>query len=429
LSSEWNFLNEIAAVIDSSHQTPTYVKSGVPMARVTDVKYGELKLASALQVSVETFESYSRRFKAKPRDIIISRVGSYGNTSWVVDTKFCLGQNVASISPTKIDPRYLYYVLNSPLIDTQIEERVVGSTQKSLSLKAIKELKIPRLAPDEENAVGSFFGSLDDRITLLSETNATLEGIAQALFRSWFVNFDPVCAKQEGRDPDGMDEATAALFPHSFESVAGELVPKGWQKLSFTDTVQVIGGGTPKTTVDEYWNGDIPWFSVVDAPLTTDVFVIATAKKITQSGLAKSSTKVLTEGTTIISARGTVGRLALVGCAMTMNQSCYALRGKSNDSYFTYFSTYRLVESLKRRSHGSVFDTITTETMRGVSVVYPEAPVIDAFERTLAPLMNCMKTNLLQKQSLVGIRDTLLPRLISGQLRLPEAVDQIKRAA
>jgi type I restriction enzyme S subunit len=258
MDSSVNFLMEIAAVIDSSHKTPTYVINGVPMARVTDVKYGELKLITALQVSTETFEEYSRRFRAKQRDIIISRVGSYGNTSWVVDTNFCLGQNVASISPTKIDPRYLYYVLNSPLITLQIEELVVGSTQRSLSLKAIRELKIPRYTSGIEVAIGSFLGCLDDRISLLHETNTTLEAIAQALFKSWFVDFDPVRAKQEGREPEGMDAATAAMFPDNFEESGIAHLPGGWQLRPFTDTVKIIGGGTPKTTVLEYWNGNIP---------------------------------------------------------------------------------------------------------------------------------------------------------------------------
>jgi type I restriction enzyme, S subunit len=196
-------------------------------------------------------------------------------------------------------------------------------------------------------------------------------------------------------------------------------VPKGWRNLPFTDTVKVIGGGTPKTSIPEYWDGEIPWFSVVDAPTITDVFVIDTAKHISAEGLNKSSTKLLAEGTTIISARGTVGRLALVGREMAMNQSCYGLRGKADDAYFTYFSTYRLVESLKQRSHGSVFDTITTETMKGVFVIYPDTEVIQAFEMTLTPVMNRIKTNLEQAQTLATLRDTLLPRLISGQLRLP----------
>jgi type I restriction enzyme S subunit len=232
------------------------------------------------------------------------------------------------------------------------------------------------------------------------------------------VDFDPVHAKQQGREPEGMDADTAALFPDGFDE--SELVPRGWLNLAFTDTVKVIGGGTPKTSIPEYWNGDIPWFSVADAPAITDVFVINTVKRISLQGLKSSSTKLLAEGTTIISARGTVGRLALVGREMAMNQSCYALRGKADDAYFTYFSTYRLVEALKQRSHGSVFDTITTETMKDVFVIYPNAKVIHAFESMLNPIMSRIKANLEQAQILTTLRDTLLPRLISGQFRLPD---------
>jgi restriction endonuclease S subunit len=232
----------------------------------------------------------------------------------------------------------------------------------------------------------------------------------------------------EGRAPEGMDEATAALFPNALEESELGAVPRGWRVCSFTDAVNVIGGGTPKTSIPEYWGGDIPWFSVVDAPSGTDTFVVDTEKHITEAGLKNCSTKLLPAGTTIISARGTVGRLALVGRCMAMNQSCYGLRSKAGDAYFTYFTTCRLVDSLKQRSHGSVFDTITRETLASVSVVHPAEEVIDTFEVLIAPVMERIKQNLMQAQTLATLRDTLLPRLISGQLRLPEDHSQVEEA-
>ena len=269
--------------------------------------------------------------------------------------------------------------------------------------------------------IATTLGALDDRISLLRETNATLEAIAQALFKSWFVDFDPVRAKMEGRAPEGMDEATAALFPDALEESELGWVPKGWNTQTFRDTINIIGGGTPKTSNPDFWGGEIPWFSVVDAPNATDVFVVDTDKHITEAGLNGSSTKLLPTGTTIISARGTVGRLALTGRPMAMNQSCYGLLGKAGDAYFTYFSTTRLVEQLKQRAHGSVFDTITQDTFSGVMVSYPRREVIAAFEVSVEPLMLRLRENLLQSETLATLRDTLLPRLISGQLRLPEA--------
>jgi type I restriction enzyme S subunit len=330
--------------------------------------------------------------------------------------------------PKKIDPLYLFAALRSDLVQKRIKALNVDGVIPHLKKTDFDKLFIPLPLRKTQRWIGECYFDLSRRVELLRETNATLEAIAQALFKSWFVDFDPVRAKAEELEPEGMDAATAALFPDSFEESELGLVPRGWKAVPFTQTIDVIGGGTPKTSIAEYWNGYIPWFSVVDAPSTTDVFVIDTEKHITLTGLKNSSTKLLPAGTTIISARGTVGRLALVGREMAMNQSCYGLRGRARDSYFTYFNTYRLVESLKQRAHGSVFDTITRDTLAGVSIVYPNEQIICEFEYTLSPVMERIKENLKQAQTLTQLRDTLLPRLISGQLRLPEAEVMVEEA-
>lgn len=324
-----------------------------------------------------------------------------------------------------VDSDFLYYLLCTDGYRHWIVSSATGSTVKHTSPSRICEYEFYLPPINIQKSVGQTLSSLDNRISLLRETNTTLEAIAQTLFKSWFVDFDPVKAKAQGKQPEGMDEATAALFPSEFEESALGLIPKGWNYCSFIDTINVIGGGTPKTSIAEYWNGEIPWFSVVDAPSTTDVFVIDTEKHITEIGLKNSSTKLLSEGVTIISARGTVGKLALVGQKMAMNQSCYGLQGKAGDAYFTYFSTSRLVEVLKQRTHGSVFDTITRDTFGGVSVVYPSVQVINAFEIVVSGVMDRIKINLHQSQTLTTLRDTLLPRLISGQLRINQAQDLI----
>ena len=346
------------------------------------------------------------------------------------DTPSYLVQRVARIRPaSREDCSFLFALLSTPEFESYIQNVTTGTAVPHISAKQILDFEF-RLPPAYVRAkVGEIVAALNERITLLRETNTTLEAIAQALFKSWFVDFDPVHARARGEQPAGLAPEVAALFPDSFEESALGMVPKGWRVLSFTETIDVIGGGTPKTSISEYWNGDIPWFSVVDAPATTDVFVIETEKHITCEGLNKSSTKLLPVGTTIISARGTVGRLALVGQAMAMNQSCYGLSGKAGDVYFTYFSTHRLVETLKQRTHGSVFDTITRDTLAGVSVVYPQTIVITAFEETIAPVMERIKENLIQARTLATLRDTLLPRLISGQLRLPEAEAMVEGAS
>jgi type I restriction enzyme, S subunit len=184
---------------------------------------------------------------------------------------------------------------------------------------------------------------------------------------------------------------------------------------------EIIGGGTPKTSVTEYWGGDIPWFSVVDAPSESDVFVIGTEKRITQEGLKNSAARLLLEGTTIISARGTVAKLALVGVPMTVNQSCYGLRGIEAGSDFTYDATRNLISILRQRRHGSVFDTITRDTLAVVNFIAPPKAILEAFEQVADPFLQRIKSNLSESCTLSGLRDTLVPKLISGELRVKDA--------
>lgn len=405
-----------------------YVPAGIPFYRGKEV----IERAKGNAVSTELFITQTQYLEIKRKfgspqnnDILLTSVGTLGVAYFVMgdgDFYFKDG-NVTWFRnfDANVVPKYVYYWLTSPETQKRLDEVSIGSTQRALTISSLKALQIQLPSIKNQKAIVEMLDAIVDRITLLRETNATLEAIAQALFKSWFVDFDPVRAKMEGRAPEGMDEATAALFPDALEESELGWVPKGWNTQTFRDTINIIGGGTPKTSNPDFWGGEIPWFSVVDAPNATDVFVVDTDKHITEAGLNGSSTKLLPTGTTIISARGTVGRLALTGRPMAMNQSCYGLLGKAGDAYFTYFSTTRLVEQLKQRAHGSVFDTITQDTFAGVVVSYPSCEVIAAFEASVEPLMSRLRENLLQSGTLATLRDTLLPRLISGQLRLPEA--------
>lgn len=323
-------------------------------------------------------------------------------------------------------PRYLRYYLVSPSMQAEMLGLAgVGATRNALTKGMIESFEIP--APvdvDEQRAIAHILGTLDDKIELNHRMSEALEAIARAMFKCWFVDFDPVRAKASGEPPESicrrlrLTPDLLALFPDRFvDSELGE-IPEGWEVKPFSETVQIIGGGTPKTSVSEYWGGDIPWFSVVDAPAESDVFVIDTEKKITQTGLDDSSARILSAGTTIISARGTVGKVALVGVPMAMNQSCYGLRGLDGGSFFTYYATRELVSTLKQHSHGAVFDTITRNTFAGVSVVTFQ-PVVTAFETVVTPLMEKIKANSVQGRTLAELRDTLLPKLLSGELRVP----------
>ena len=225
------------------------------------------------------------------------------------------------------DRRFVYYFFKWMAV--RIATMDVGSANPTLNRNHVHPIEIRWPPLPEQRAIAHILGTLDDKIELNRRMNETLEAMARALFKSWFVDFDPVRAKcvlstvegAEGRPSassgqafPGLPKPLGELFPDSFEdSELGE-IPKGWEVRRFADTVDIIGGGTPKTSVPEYWDGDLPWFSVVDAPTHSDVWVADTAKKITSEGVENSSTRVLPVGTTIISARGTVGQSRWLPC-------------------------------------------------------------------------------------------------------------------
>ena len=290
---------------------------------------------------------------------------------------------------------------------------------------------------------------------LNSKTNQTLEQIAQAIFKSCFVDFDPVKAKMEtlaacGSADDAelaamsvisaktLDELnglkvsspkafnklaqTAALFPAAMQdSELGE-IPEGWEVSSLSELIKITGGGTPKRSEETYWNGDIPWFSVKDVPSEGNVFVVDTDEKITVLGLNKSSTKLLSKGTTIITARGTVGKLALVGTDMCMNQSCYGILGKNVGDFYNYFNLKEAVSTLQRNTHGAVFDTITTQTFDTYSLAFSGIELANKFDALVAPLLQNIETNVRQNIELASLRDTLLPKLLAGEIDLTSEV-------
>ncbi|BAO36762.1 TPA: restriction endonuclease subunit S [Serratia marcescens] len=323
-------------------------------------------------------------------------------------------------------PRFIEYLLRTHEYRSWIVGSATGTTVKHTSPGRIENFatRIPPI--EEQRSIAHILGTLDDKIELNRRSNETLEGMVSALFKAWFVDFEPVRAKMEGRWQRGLSLPNLPaylydLFPDRLvDSELGQ-IPEGWTIGSFSDVVEIIGGGTPKTSVSEYWDGDIPWFSVVDTPASSDVFVVKTGKSITQTGLNESSARLINKGTTIISARGTVGNLAIAGCDMTFNQSCYALRGKNGSgNYFVFLSTKRMVEQLKAMSHGSVFSTITRQTFDAVLSVVPPESLLQQFERNAAGLFDAILGNVSDSRTLAQLRDTLLPKLISGELRVSD---------
>jgi len=419
-------VGDIAQVFDGPHATPKKIESGPYFLSISSLENGKLDLSKSAHVSDEDFIKWTRRVTPEEGDILFSYETRLGEVAMMpAGVTACLGRRMGLLRPdrSKILPEYLLYAYQSPAFQETIRSKTIhGATVDRIALKELPSfpIQVPPLL--EQQKIVDVLKGYDRKLMLNSETNQTLEEMAQAIFKSWFVDFDSVKAKMNGEQPEGMDAATASLFPEKLVESELGLIPEGWEVSTLSNLIKLTGGGTPKRSEETYWNGDIPWFSVRDVPSGSNVFVVDTDEKITELGLNKSSTKLLPKGTTIITARGTVGKLALVGTDMCMNQSCYGIRGKDVGDYFNYFNLKEAVSTLQRNTHGAVFDTITTKTFETYSLAFSGSELANKFDELIAPILQKIESNVRQNIELSALRDTLLPKLLSGEIELSDAI-------
>lgn len=305
--------------------------------------------------------------------------------------------------PDLLDKRFLYWVFNSAGVREQIRATATGAKVKHTAPERIKKVRLR--VPDLEGqiAIARALDSYDDLIATNQRRIALLEDAARRLYREWFVHL---------------------RFPGHESVPVKDGVPEGWQQGSAHDFISVLSGGTPKTGVEHFWGGDIPFFTPKDSP--TAYFVLETEKTLTESGLASCNSHLFTKNTTFITARGTVGKVALAQRPMAMNQSCYALVPKRDyNRLFLFAAIKNAVEHFKQVAVGGVFDAIVVDTFKVIPFVLPEAATTHAFGNAVRPLFQQIETLLLQNRQLARARDLLLPKLMSGQLdvsgiRLPE---------
>lgn len=438
-----------------------YVQSGIPFYRSKEIieKSNNQPVSTDIFITCEHFEKIKMKFGApEVGDILLTSVGTLGVSYQVSDDDlfYFKDGNLTWFRNfnDKVLSGYIYCWLKSPLARKKLNEISIGTTQRALTIASLKKIQIKIPSLDVQKKIVLIYESLSKKIINNSKINQTLEQMAQALFKNWFVDFEPVKAKIAVLDSGGAQEkatlaamtaisgksadalaiferehpeqyaelkATAELFPSAMQESKLGNIPDGWEMSTLAEKIKIIGGGTPKRSESDYWGGDICWYSVKDAPRDGDVFVVDTVEKITAKGLNNSSTKLLPVGTTIISARGTVGKLALVAVEMAMNQSCYGISGQDfSGPYLTYLRVKQCIDVLKRNTHGAVFDTITTNTFETVNILTAHKTINDKFEEIITPLFNSIKNNLVSNAYLSQLRDMLLPKLISGEIDLED---------
>ncbi|MCJ8142170.1 restriction endonuclease subunit S [Ancylobacter sp. A5.8] len=431
MAGEWEIVEfgQVNDIFDGPHATPQFSDEGPIFLGIDALDDGRLDLSQTRHVTDQVFLDWTRRVVPQSGDLVFSYETRIGQAALIPEgLKCCLGRRLALVRPKSdaVNSQYLLYYFLGPGFQEHLRAHTKpGSTVDRIHLKDFPSFPLVLPPRPYQDAIANLLGSLDDKIELNRRMAATLEEMAQALFKSWFVDFDPVRAKAEGRAP-GLPAAAAALFPDRF---GDDGLPEGWSKASLLDHARLISGGTPKTEEPTYWGGPILWASAKDVSRCADRFLTVTERTITRRGLEESATRMVPALSTVVVARGaTTGRHCLFGREMAMNQTCYALHSEAERPFWLACTFSALVAELVHGAHGSVFDTITTTTLQTAKIVHGSDEVISAFERFVQPIYERILSLVEEAAALRALRDTLLPKLISGELRIKDASKAVEAA-
>lgn len=342
-------------------------------------------------------------------------------------------QDVKAVLPKAgISVRFLPYLLvgNHGRLHDLVDSAGHGTGRLNTDALLSFPVYVPSRA--EQDGIADVGEAIDDRLRLLRQTNSTLESIAQALFKSWFIDFDPVRAKAEGREPEGMDAATAALFPAEFEESALGVIPKGWGITAVRDVVENVYDG-PHATPPEATAG--PVFLGIKN-LTGTSLDLGDVRHISEDNWAQWTRRVTPQADDIVfSYEAALGLFALIPpdlrCCLGRRLALVRPKREGGTPHFWFHQFVgapfqRLLE--KHTVQGATVNRIALKEFPSFSVMDPGGSLRTAFEAVAGPLWARIHANRQQALSLADLRDTLLPRLISGKLRLPEAREQLEDA-
>lgn len=345
---------------------------------------------------------------ARSGDLVFTQRGTLGQVSIVPEGRFekyivSQSQMKITLDANKADVGFLYYLFSSPGQLEYIRNAAIQTGVPHTNLGILKRTPVAIPPLRDQQQIAAMLGALDDRITLLRETNATLEALAQALFKSWFVDFDPVRAKMEGRAPEGMDEATAALFPDGFEESALGLVPKGWCIGELQDLLVLQRGF------------DLP----------SDDRVPGAFPIIAASGPSGTHESAMAKGPGVVTGRsGVLGKVFLeLDDYWPLNTTLWVKEFKAATPCYAY-EVLRCLD-FGSFNAGSAVPTLNRNHIHGLKYLIPSRRCVEAYEFLALGFHERARLNSMQAQTISALRDTLLPRLISGQLRLPESTDAL----
>ncbi|MBI1947642.1 MAG: restriction endonuclease subunit S [Deltaproteobacteria bacterium] len=420
----WKRLDQLAEAFDCPHTTPVLTADGPLVVRSQDMRSGVFRVQRAAHVSEATYRERVTRAEPRDGDILFSREGTYFGIAALVPprVRVCLGQRMVLLrcDPGQVDPQFLRCWLNSPLLQRHVQGLRDGTVAERLNMPTIRALPVAVPPIVEQRSIARILGALDDKIELNRSVSETLEAMARALFKSWFVDFDPVRAKAEGRAPAGMDAATAALFPRRLVKTAAGDLPEGWRRGSIYEVADVHYGAPFSSSLFNSERRGRPLVRIRDlGGQRPDVFTVEEHPK----------GRLVRPGDVVVGMDGEFRAYLWSGSEAWLNQRCclFAPRAGHSSAFVRHAIEGPLLAVEETETATTVIHLGKADIDR-FQVVLPDARVASAFEHAAEPFYQRIVSAAQETRSLALLRDALLPRLLSGELRVADAERAIEAA-
>lgn len=433
MASDWQYLaaSNVAAPrrnalvggpFGSNLVSNDYVDSGVPVIRGQNM--GSRWVSGQFAYVTESKAKSLEANLARPGDLVFTQRGTLGQVALVPEgpfEKYLISQSQMKLTTDQnvADSLFLYYVFMSQDQQDFIRQNSIQTGVPHTNLGILRNTPIPVPPIEEQRKIAVILGALDDKIELNLEMNETLEAMARALFKSWFVDLDPVRAKAEDRNT-GLPDHIATLFPDSLEESSVGEIPTGWTVEPIGNLTEVIGGTTPSTKEPGYWTPDMhAWATPKDLSNLQTPVLLKTERRVSDTGLNQIGSGLLPKGTILLSSRAPIGYLAVAEIPVAINQGFIAMKPREGVSnLFLLYWAEVAQETIRSRANGSTFLEISKSSFRQIEVVRPDTRIMRQFDAIVRGWYEKIVNNERQSATIASIRDALLPKLITGEIRL-----------
>ena len=380
------------------------IRNSHPYIRIRDIgKTKNIELDSTYEYVDDDTQKTIARYIVQEGDILISIVGTIGLVGIVGKSldSANLTENCVKLTNLRgVEKDFLFYFLKSEYGQNEINKGIVGAVQAKLPIKNIENIKIPIPSLEEQRRIAAILGALDDKIELNRRINANLEEQAQALFKSWFVDFEPF------RDSPFVDSELGKI-------------PQGWKVGTLSEIGAVIGGGTPSKIVSEYYTDNgIAWITPKDLSTNNCKFTSMGETDISELGYKNSSAKLMPRGSVLFSSRAPIGYISIAKNEICTNQGFKSIVPQKAGTCFIYYFLRNNTSKIESMASGSTFKEASGGLMKSLEVIIPTNKIFTAFEEAIQPLLDMQEHNEDENARLSVLRNTLQPKLMAGEINV-----------